>query len=289
MPAVADFMARHALSLLLLVALLWLLVTAASWHLIRVYGPRLWTLMGKLWAWWVATPLAQWLERLPLAGRVMTHTMTAMRYLGLHAVFGFIIAIGALAAFFELADEIGVSESLGQFDLLFADALARHLSDDVLRAFSIVTVLGDRNVLIALATLVTLLLLLKRRWLLAGSWAFATAAGGLLNMLLKAIFARPRPFHDHGFVAETSFSFPSGHASGSMLVYSLLGYLIVRHTAAKWHIPIAIVMVAIIIFVGSSRVILQVHYVSDVFAGYASAAAWVALCIAGWEATERRR
>ncbi len=214
--------------------------------------------------------------------------MTVLRRLGLYAIIGFAFAAGALVSFFELADEIGVDESLAQFDEQLAAARGRHLSYETLRVFSVVTMLGDREVLIVIATLVAVALLLMRRWVLAGAWVVATAAGGLLNVLLKELFERPRPLHDHGLVTETSFSFPSGHASGSMLIYSLLGYLIVRHTPKAWHIPTAVAMVAIIIFVGSSRVILQVHYFSDVLAGYASAAAWVALCIAGLEVILRR-
>lgn len=284
MAELADFIARHALPMLLLAALMWLVVTAVFWHLIHTHGSRLWSWVSRAWNAWAATPLAQRLQQVPLVGALLTHTMTAMRYLGVHAVLACIVALGALAAFFELADEIGVTETLGQFDALFADALSRHLSHELLHAFSIVTVLGDRNVLIGLVALVFVVLLIAKRWVLAGSWLFATAIGGVMNLVLKAIFARPRPTHDHGLVSETSFSFPSGHASGSMLVYSLLGYLIIRHTSSKWHIPVAVAMVAVIIFVGSSRVILQVHYFSDVLAGYASAAAWVASCIAGLEA-----
>jgi undecaprenyl-diphosphatase len=152
-----------------------------------------------------------------------------------------------------------------------------------LRTFSLITHLGDPDFLTVLATVVTVALLLLKRWVLAGAWVSATLGGGLLNLILKSIFERPRPLHDHGLVHETSWSFPSGHASGSMLIYSLLGYLIVRHTPRAWHIPVAVVTVALIVFVGSSRVLLQVHYFSDVLAGYASAAAWSALCIAGLE------
>lgn len=106
--------------------------------------------------------------------------------------------------------------------------------------------------------------------------------------MLKGIFERTRPLHDHGLVSETSWSFPSGHASGSMIVYGLLGYIIVRYTRPVWHVPVALVCVTLIVFVGSSRVLLQVHYMSDVLAGYASGAAWVALWIAGLEAMRGR-
>ncbi len=283
-----DFIARHVLWLLLVVSCLWLLLTAAFWHVAHTYGPRLWSVAVRGWVRWRATPLAHRLRRAPVVGPIASRAMTTARYLGLYAILAFAFAVLAGAAFAELADEIGVDESLARFDTELAAALGRHVSHSVLHAFSLITVLGNREVLIALAVGVLVALLWKRRWLLAGAWAVATAGGGLMNTVLKEIFARSRPLHEHGLVTETSFSFPSGHASGSMLVYSLLGYLLVRHTPRQWHIPVAIVMSALIIFVGSSRVILQVHYFSDILAGYASAAAWVAMCIAGLEAVRWR-
>jgi membrane-associated phospholipid phosphatase len=284
----AEFIARHAVSVLLLIAFVWLLITAAFWHVVHTYGTRLWTVAGRGWNWWRSIPLVQRVLHIPIAGPLFTRTMTVVRYLGLHAIVGFAIAIGAVTAFAELADEIGLDESLARFDAELATALGRHLSYETLRVFSVITVLGNRDVLFVLAALVSVGLLLWKRWVLAAAWMVATAAGGLMNLMLKDIFERPRPIHQHGLVTETSFSFPSGHASGSMLIYSLLGYLIVRHTPKVWHIPVTVAMVAVIIFVGSSRVLLQVHYFSDVLAGYASAAAWVALCIAGLEAVRWR-
>jgi membrane-associated phospholipid phosphatase len=53
---------------------------------------------------------------------------------------------------------------------------------------------------------------------------------------------------------------------------------------ARWHLPVATLALATIVFVGASRVLLQVHWFSDVLAGWANAAAWAALCIAALEA-----
>jgi membrane-associated phospholipid phosphatase len=288
MPALADFIARHAIAVLLLIACLWLVLTALFWHIVHTYGSGLWGVAVRGWNAVRRHPRVRKLKNVPIIGPLTTHTLTVARYLGMYAVAAFAIAIGALVAFFQLADEIGIDEDLAQFDAQLADALDRHLSYETLRAFSLITHLGDRDVLIALAGGVTAALLLAKRWLLACAWTAATVGGGLLNMVLKGIFERPRPLHDHGLVHETSWSFPSGHASGSMLIYSLLGYLIVRQTPRAWHIPVAVVTVALIVFVGSSRVLLQVHYFSDVLAGYASAAAWSALCIAGLETVRWR-
>jgi membrane-associated phospholipid phosphatase len=147
--------------------------------------------------------------------------------------------------------------------------------------------LGNKEFLIPLAVVVTAVLLIRRHRLLAFSWAFATGVGALLNRLLKSIFERTRPIHSPEFISVEGWSFPSGHAFGSMLIYGLLAYILIRHTNRIWHVPIALAAIALIILVGFSRVILQVHYLSDVLAGYASAAAWTALCIAGYEGARR--
>jgi membrane-associated phospholipid phosphatase len=288
MLALADYIARYALAVLTIVTLVWLLLTVGFWHVVHRYGELCWTLGVRGWNAWRHTQLAQRIKRVPILGRFLSHAMSVVRYLGLYAIAGFAVALLAIVAFVELADEIGIDDSLAVFDEALARSLAQHVSYEILEIFSLVTVLGDPLVLTALATVVAVALLLWRRWTMAGAWIVATAGGALLNVLLKQLFARPRPVHDHGLVTETSFSFPSGHASGSVLVYSLLAYLLVRHTPKQWHVPVTIAMSVLIVFVGSSRVILQVHYFSDVLAGYASAAAWVALCIAGLEAVRWR-
>lgn len=286
--AFADFVARHAVGTLLLLTLLGVLVVRAFWHVVHTYGSVFWQAAVRTWTGWQNSALARQLARLPGVGALFVRSISVLRYLGLHAVLSFAVAAVATTAFVELGDEIGVGESLARFDSELASALNRHLSSTTLRVFSIITWLGDAVVLIPLAVGVALGLALSRWRAVMVAWVVATAGGGLLNLVLKQIFARARPPHDHGWVTETSYSFPSGHASGSVVVYGLLAYLIVRYTSARWRVPVTMGAVALILFVGSSRVLLQVHYFSDVLAGYASAAAWVALCIAGLEAVSWR-
>jgi membrane-associated phospholipid phosphatase len=288
METAADFLARHAVAVLSAIAVIALLLTFVLWRLIERFGTRLWQYASRGWDALRVSPFAQRLRRVPGLGFALTRTLTATRYLGLYALASFAVALGALGGFFELADEIGVDEDLARFDAELATALSRQLSTEVLSATAMITHLGDSEFLVALGTLVTLVLLIKRRVVLALAWAIATSAGALLNLLLKSIFERTRPIHDHGVVVADGWSFPSGHAAGAMLVYGLLAYVLIRHTERSWHLPIAIVAVALIVFVGSSRVLLQVHYLSDVLAGYLSAAAWGLLCVAGLEAVRWR-
>jgi membrane-associated phospholipid phosphatase len=285
----ADFVARHAIAVLTVITILALALSAATWHMLVTLAPRTWLLVIDFWNRARQTRFARRLREFPMLGRILSSTLTIARYLGIVAILGFMLSAGAMVVFFELADEIGVGESLAQFDLALSAALREHLPFETLRAFSIITRLGDAEVLFAIGVVVFAVLAFRRLRLPAAAWVVTTLSGALLNRILKAIFERSRPLHDHGLTIDAGWSFPSGHASGSMLVYGLLAYLVVRNTRSVWHIPVALAAIALIIFVGSSRVLLQVHYLSDVLAGYASAAAWVAVSIAALEAVRWRQ
>ena len=121
----------------------------------------------------------------------------------------------------------------------------------------------------------------------------AVAGGDMFNRLLKEVFGRPRP---ELFVLETlyarpvSASFPSGHATASMVLYLVLAYLLVRlggKGVFRW-IVIAVSGV-LIVLIGVSRMYLGVHYPSDVLAGYVFGFVWAAFCAFGIEAVRGLR
>ena len=78
-------------------------------------------------------------------------------------------------------------------------------------------------------------------------------------------------------VSVETASFPSGHSMQSTIVYATLGALLARFAKrrATQVLPIA-AAVAIAFLVGVSRLVLGVHYPSDVLAGWAAGAAWAA-------------
>jgi membrane-associated phospholipid phosphatase len=242
------------------------------------------------WSGWAGL---EWLRRLSVHARrlptpvVISNVWQIARRLGIQAMLSAAFAVVASVMFFEIADEIGADEDLGQFDLALSAALSRHASDEQLRTFAIITHLGDKAFLMPLVAVVALLLLRRRRTFTAAAWVLACALGGLLNVALKQIFERTRPEFAHGFATADGWSFPSGHSSGAIIVYGLLGYLAVLHTPRSVHIPTAAVAMTLVVCVGLSRVILQVHYFGDVLAGYAFGASWVAAWIAGLEVLRR--
>ncbi|WP_051377769.1 phosphatase PAP2 family protein [Derxia gummosa] len=212
----------------------------------------------------------------------------AARRLPLRIVAAVVLLGGVL--FGALADELREGEAMERFDAALAAALRAGLDDRVLRATSWLTRLGDGPVQTALGAVVALGLLAARERLMAVTWSLALLGNGLmLTPTLKALFARARPPHDHGWLAADGFSFPSGHASGSMVFFGLLALLAAR-LLDGWARRLAVaICLALLVAVGASRVLLQVHYASDVIAGFAVGAAWMVVCVALAEAWAARR
>ena len=191
----------------------------------------------------------------------------------------------ALALFFAgIALSISGQQTtgLGGFDASLAAGLRAHLSLPALRMIAAITHLGDTLWVAGAAAVVLLVLLLRRCWQLALAWCVALCGILPINGGLKALFKRMRPLHDHGFLIEPGWSFPSGHAFGAMVFYGMLAYVLLR-LSPRFHRAIIAAAILLTGVIGISRILLQVHYFSDVMAGYAAGAAWLVLCIGAAE------
>jgi undecaprenyl-diphosphatase len=212
--------------------------------------------------------------------------------LRLAAAFG--VIVGGAAVFAEIADKLGTGRRMGQADEVFTDALSRSVPLEALQVFAALTRLGDTATLVCLCMVVALWLCWRGRVLLAVAWVTTLSGGGLLNTTLKHVFARVRPVHDDGLVQADGFSFPSGHSSGSVVAYGMLAYLAMRLLPARWHGPVALLMLALACTIGASRMFLRVHFASDVLAGLALGLAWlgasvISIELARWWSLRRKR
>jgi membrane-associated phospholipid phosphatase len=115
-------------------------------------------------------------------------------------------------------------------------------------------------------------------------------AGGVVNMLLKQVFARARPDLAEALRQAHGYSFPSGHAMGSMIVFGALAYVVSR-LHHRWRLRAAIMalLLTTILTVGLSRVYLGVHWISDIAAGFAAGAIWLVVATVTFEAFWRIR
>lgn len=137
-----------------------------------------------------------------------------------------------------------------------------------------ITRLGDWEVLSALPFFAAAWLILKRRKRLALLFLAAVFSGRLLIILQKALLGRLRPDAFEYLVDVESFAFPSGHAGNSMIVYVLLALVL---CAPQWRRRAVLAAVLLSVLIGISRVLLGVHWPSDVVGGWAFGIAWVIL------------
>jgi len=158
--------------------------------------------------------------------------------------------------------------------VLYVDQLTRDFVeklDDtaVFTFFRWVTELGAGTFLTPFTILMALVLwFLFRDWLPALVFALGTLSSHGLNILIKHLVERERPSI---FVAANAegFSFPSGHAMIPMVCYGLLAYFLAKKLTSSRAVLIAQISLALLVFmIGISRYIINVHYLTDVLAGF---------------------
>lgn len=271
MESLPRLVALHPVEVFFALAACAVLVAVSVWLTLRRIRAPVWALLSSGW------------QRVAGQGSHLARLRTPAAWQGgpllLDLLIGFVVVLSAVALFFELADEIGLDEGLGRFDVALAGELAKSASRTTLGFFATVTHLADAPVQWGIGAVVAVGLLVSGRRLLAATWIAAVAGNGMMNRTLKALFERTRPLHEHGLTLEHGWSFPSGHASGAVVIYGMLAYLGTRAAPPAWHLPIVSSALVVVLLVGYSRIVLQVHYLSDVLAALVSGGTWLMVCI----------
>nr|WP_312392490.1 phosphatase PAP2 family protein [Stenotrophomonas geniculata] len=179
-----------------------------------------------------------------------------------------------LAGFVALADEVHEFESF-HFDAPLLWQMHGLHSPLLDRFFVLISKLGYEWFLIPADVLIIGALLGYRRWREATFVAVSFVGSALLNMGSKHFFQRQRPSLWESIVPESTFSFPSGHAMGSM---TLAVTLVLLTWNTRWRWPVLLLAPAFSLLVSVSRVYLGVHYPSDILAGWCAALVWVVGC-----------
>ena len=111
-------------------------------------------------------------------------------------------------------------------------------------------------------------------------WAAGTLTGIhlVLTPVLKEVFDRPRPDEGSPIPLPSSDSFPSGHASGSVVTFALLAIFSAERWPSRRGLLVGLAAV-LAVGAGMSRVVLNVHFVTDVLAGFALGLAGLAAAL----------
>jgi len=144
----------------------------------------------------------------------------------------------------------------------------------VLRA---ITTLGNPGILTWLVVLGTLVLLVRRRFRLAGYLAVSGVGAAILDPVLKLAVGRLRPVVADPIAHGTGNSFPSGHALGSSICYGALLLVFLPALPRRARKPVVWSIGALVVAIGMTRLMLGVHYLSDVVGAWCLAVAWLGL------------
>jgi undecaprenyl-diphosphatase len=286
LPRLQRGLGRAGLAVALLVSLLTGLGLAWRWfHANRE------TIVARVWQLWERTAISRpfaWLRaRSPRAWTFVAARFARGEYLGLHLTIGLLCSLIGLWGFAAVTEDILSMQPLTQFDVALAQWFHGHATPVGEAVCTALSAVGGPWAMTVGTSGVALLLILRRRWLMCGGWLAALAGGAVLNEAVKLVIRRPRPPYAAGYAY--GFSFPSGHAMGSVVAYGMLIYLVVLATRSRAvHVVAAGAGAVLIAGIGFSRLYLGVHYFSDIVGGYAAGTVWLSACISGLEVARRR-
>jgi membrane-associated phospholipid phosphatase len=183
-----------------------------------------------------------------------------------------LLIISGLWGFFGILEDVVMGDPIVGVDKVVFDRLHELRTGPIDRLMTTVTGLGDQAVVIPVVVIVLAALALYRRWRAAVYLIFAVAGAAVFVAGVKLVIHRPRPVSIYDGVAE--YSFPSGHACMSVVVFGFLAVLVAYGATRTQQRTVAVVSLMLILLIAFSRVYLGAHWLSDVLAGMAFGIAW---------------
>ena len=163
-------------------------------------------------------------------------------------------------------------------DAHIANLIASFRTPFFIRFFTWITLLGKWQVITVFTLAFGLVLWVwDRRRDLAALLVILTGSQ-VFTYVGKWAFHRPRP--ELPVLVEHSFAFPSGHATVAVAFYGFAAYVLM-HRSKSWKAKIdyLFMAVSIVLLIGTSRLYLGVHFLSDVWSGYLVGAMWLLIGI----------
>ena len=187
-----------------------------------------------------------------------------------------IILFITLVLFLMIVEDVMDEEIMSTDSKGYALISTYLMSEPMTHVAKVVTNFGGEYCLIGLSIL--LLIVIKNKKI-GISIPLNLGLSALLNITLKQILQRPRPI-EYRVIDESGYSLPSGHSMVSMAFYGYLIYFIYKHIENKYIKWSLIILLSILIMsIGISRIYLEVHYTSDVIAGFLIALSYLIIYI----------
>jgi undecaprenyl-diphosphatase len=195
-----------------------------------------------------------------------------------------VVSAIAISVFADLGEDVAERPTNRMDDAVRGWMLA-HQNPVAYKIAYVLTWIGSPDVMVLLAIVAGMWFCGRTGASKAGVVVAAPAVGGLVSGSIKLLYGRARPagaalFNEH------TYSFPSGHATTSAAVTVTLCYVMAREGIISWRTAI-IVGGSVPLIVGLTRLYLDVHWTTDVFAGWSVGLFIAAMCAALYEYLRR--
>lgn len=201
---------------------------------------------------------------------------------GLNLTLAFIIFLSLFSLLSGVTEEFIEQDFIIQIDYWVAKNVALVRIEPVIDLFHYITFLGNVQFILFLLIIISLIMIFKYNyfWILpliisvVGSISFA--------WLSKYFFLRSRPIEAIFF--EQSPAFPSGHATVAMSFYAILFYIWWRQqSSCNIRVIITFLGSSFVLLLAFSRIIIGVHYLTDVIAGLLLGGLWFVVAVSLYE------
>ena len=193
----------------------------------------------------------------------------------------FTSAVGLLAiwVFAGLTQDVVGHDEMALFDPQAEAWVVAHRTAWLSSGMEIVTWLGSLATIVPLLAAIIILVARRRDWRRAALLVIAVAGAVALYDFVKLVVGRPRPPATLWVGHYDGAAFPSGHATQAVAFYGTLAIVLLAGRSFQARALVWIGAALVTILVGASRIYLGAHWLTDVLAGYALGAAWVALIV----------
>ncbi len=262
-----------------------------------VFG-RLWTWLAQhelelrnQWAAFIARPaVAAFRRRFAREIEFIEDRLTPGGYLGLHLTIGAVVVLLSGWWFGGIVEDVIHHDPLVTVDYAVVAWFNQHATPTTTAIAVAVTFGGSGPFLTAASSVAGIVFIVKKAWYRLAALALAVGGGALLNLAVKYLFHRARPVVEHPLVHLSTYSFPSGHTIGATLFYGLVAcYLVHDAKAWRWRVLPPLAACVIVLLVGTSRIYLGAHYLSDVLGAMALGILWLAFTVTAIEVNRRYR
>lgn len=232
-------------------------------------------------------------SRYPRQWRFVSRRFAPGEAAGLTLTVGMAAVLALGVGFEQMLDSVLENDGVTMVDRPVLHFLATHRQPWSITAAEVISDIGS-PVGVALTGLLVgiVLAVVRRSWLPLLVIVLGGAGIAVINTAVKRLVSRTRPPQLTAVLGEHGFSFPSGHTTGTTVVWLLSAWMLVHWVIGRGAGRVMVWTAALLMVaaVGMTRIYLGVHFLSDVLAGWALGAAWavtIALATMVWEHASR--